>query len=132
MNIIYDKTGVRYYEVHIYRLLHKWRFSPKIPRKEAIQKKTKQIISRISKDFTLAIEDESIFIHDALIRKRMWTPEGKRPIVTVTGSHQRTRVFGTITIDGKQFFMQFDVFNQYRFLKYLKELQRNLENYCCL
>jgi putative transposase len=27
MNIIYDKTGVRYHhEVHVYRLLHKWGF----------------------------------------------------------------------------------------------------------
>ncbi len=73
-------------------------------RKEAVQKKVKEIISHIPKDFTLAVEDESIFIHDALIRRRMWTPEGKRPIVTVTGSHQRTCVFGTITIDGKQLF----------------------------
>ena len=24
MNIIYEKTGLRYHEVHIYRLLHKW------------------------------------------------------------------------------------------------------------
>ena len=47
----------------------------------------------------------------------MWTPEGIRPIVTVTGSHQRTCVFGTITIDGKQLFRQYDVFNQYVFLK---------------
>ena len=54
----------------------------------------------------------------------MWTPEGIRPIVTVTGSHQKTCVFGTITIDGKQFFPQYDDFNQYAFLKYLKELQR--------
>ena len=54
----------------------------------------------------------------------MWTPKGIRPIVTVTGSHQRTCVFGTITIDGKQLFRQYDVFNQYVFLKYLKELQR--------
>jgi hypothetical protein len=54
----------------------------------------------------------------------MWTPQGIRPIVTVTGSHQRTCVFGTITIDGKQLFRQYDVFNQYVFLKYLKELQR--------
>ena len=54
----------------------------------------------------------------------MWTPEGIRPIVTVTGSHQRTCVSGTITIDGKQLFRQYDVFNQYVFLKYLKELQR--------
>ena len=32
MNIIYEKTGVRYHEVHIYRLLHKWKFSRKVPR----------------------------------------------------------------------------------------------------
>ena len=31
MDIIYKKTGVRYHEVHIYRLLHKWGFSPKAP-----------------------------------------------------------------------------------------------------
>jgi transposase len=36
MNIIYDRTGVRYHEVHIYRLLHKWKFSPKVPRKRFI------------------------------------------------------------------------------------------------
>ena len=57
-------------------------------------------------------------------RRRMWTPERMRPIVTVTGSHQKTCVFGTITIDGKQFFRQYDVFNQYAYLNYLKELQR--------
>jgi transposase len=31
MNIIYEKTGVRYHEVHIYRLLQKWKFSTKVP-----------------------------------------------------------------------------------------------------
>ena len=36
MNIIYEKTGVRYHEVHIYRLLHKWKFSPKVPRKRFV------------------------------------------------------------------------------------------------
>lgn len=36
MNIIYERTGVRYHEVHIYRLLHKWKFSPKVPRKRFI------------------------------------------------------------------------------------------------
>jgi transposase len=30
MNLIYERTGVKYHEVHIYRLLHKWGFSPKI------------------------------------------------------------------------------------------------------
>jgi putative transposase len=36
MNIIYEKTGVRYHEVHVYRLLHKWGFSPKVPRKRFV------------------------------------------------------------------------------------------------
>jgi hypothetical protein len=40
----------------------------------------------------------------------MWTPNGKRPIVTVTGSHQKTCVFDTLTMDGKQFFRQYDDF----------------------
>ena len=28
MNLIYERTGVKYHEVHIYRLLHRWGFSP--------------------------------------------------------------------------------------------------------
>ena len=36
MDIIYKKTGVRYHEVHVYRLLHKWGFSPKAPQKRFV------------------------------------------------------------------------------------------------
>lgn len=36
MDMIYQKTGVRYHEVHIYRLLHKWGFSPKVPQKRFV------------------------------------------------------------------------------------------------
>ena len=36
MDLIYNKTGVRYHEVHIYRLLHKWGFKPKIPQKRFV------------------------------------------------------------------------------------------------
>jgi putative transposase len=32
MNLIHERTGVKYHEVHIYRLLHRWGFSPKVPR----------------------------------------------------------------------------------------------------
>src|SRR5690242_11459895 len=56
--------------------------------------------------------------------RRMWTPEGKRPIVTVTGSHQKTCVFGTLTIDGKQLFRQYKTFDQYSFISYLREIKR--------
>jgi hypothetical protein len=59
-------------------------------RKEAVPKKTKKIISHLPEVFTVAVvEDESIFVHDALIR-RIWTPKVIRPIMTVTESHQKT------------------------------------------
>ena len=53
INIIYEKTGVRYHEVHIYRLLHKWKFSPKVPRKRfvntASNEEKKQFKKRLRK-----------------------------------------------------------------------------------
>ena len=36
MDLIYKKTGVRYHEVHIYRLLHKWGFKPKVSQKRFV------------------------------------------------------------------------------------------------
>ena len=36
MDLIHKKTGVRYHEVHIYRLLHRWGFSPKAPQKRFV------------------------------------------------------------------------------------------------
>lgn len=42
MNLIYERTGVRYHEVHVYRLLHKWGFSSKVPRKRFVNAASKQ------------------------------------------------------------------------------------------
>lgn len=36
MDVIYKKTGVKYHEVHVYRLMHKWGFSPKVPQKRFV------------------------------------------------------------------------------------------------
>jgi transposase len=36
MDLIYRKTGVRYHEVHIYRILHKWVFKSKVPQKRFV------------------------------------------------------------------------------------------------
>ena len=36
MDLIYNKTGVRYHELHIYRLLHKWGFKPKVLQKRFV------------------------------------------------------------------------------------------------
>jgi transposase len=54
----------------------------------------------------------------------MWTADKIRPIVTMTGSHQRSCVFGALCIDGRQFFRQYESFNQYTFLDYLIQMQK--------
>ena len=50
----------------------------------------------------------------------------KRPIVTVTGSHKRTIVFGSLSREGKkQLFKQYDdKFNSDTFVDYLKHIQK--------
>jgi transposase len=49
MNLIYERTGVKYHEVHIYRLLHRWGFSPKVPRMRFVNTASKQEKSRFRK-----------------------------------------------------------------------------------
>jgi transposase len=56
--------------------------------------------------------------------KSVWAYKDYRPIVRVTGSHQRTCVFGALSIGGRQMFRQYDEFNAHTFLAYLKELHR--------
>jgi transposase len=90
-------------------------------------KNAKEIISNVSKEegFTVVVEDESIFIHDGVVRRRrMWVPEGKCPIVVTTGSHQKTFVFGALCIYARrQFFRQYNAFDCNTFVDYLKKLQ---------
>jgi transposase len=37
MDIIHKRTGIRYHEVHVYRILHKWGFSSKVPQKRFVK-----------------------------------------------------------------------------------------------
>ena len=45
-------------------------------------------------------------------------------MVLTTGSHRRTCLFGTISLDGKQLFRQYDTVNGESFLVYVRELRR--------
>jgi transposase len=42
MNIIQKRTSIKYHEVHIYRLLHKWGFAPKVPQKRFVRTASKE------------------------------------------------------------------------------------------
>ncbi|HJT85458.1 MAG TPA: helix-turn-helix domain-containing protein [Nitrososphaeraceae archaeon] len=50
MDLIYKKTGVRYHEVHIYRLLHKWGFKPKVPQKRFVNTASDKEKKRFKKE----------------------------------------------------------------------------------
>ena len=69
-------------------------------------------------------EDESIFVYDYIIKRKKWISANKRPIVTVTGSRKRTIVFGSLSLQGKQLFKQYDKFNSNTFVDYLKQVQK--------
>lgn len=65
--------------------------------------------------FTIISTDESFFFYDSLVR-RVWIEQDKRPIVSVTGSHKHSCIFGAVSIEGKQLFRQYDKFNGDTFL----------------
>ena len=50
MDLIYKKSGVRYHEVHIYRLLHKWGFKSKVPQKRFVNTASKKNKRKFKKE----------------------------------------------------------------------------------
>jgi transposase len=57
--------------------------------------------------------------------KKVWAAKGIRPVRIVSGYHRKTVVFGAISLDGRQFFRQYDVFNGETFLDYIKKIHRH-------
>jgi transposase len=59
-----------------------------------------------------------------VVKRKKWISADKRPIVTVTGSRKKTIVFGSLSLDGKQLFRQYDKFDSNTFVDYLKQVQK--------
>ena len=69
-------------------------------------------------------------MHDsAMTRKRRWILKEKRPVVTVTGSHSKTIVFGVLSLDGKQLFRQYERFDSQSFIAYLEEARKKFKKF---
>ena len=51
MDIIQKRTSIKYHEVHIYRLLHKWGFSAKVPKKRFVRTASKEDRKKFKKDY---------------------------------------------------------------------------------
>lgn len=92
--------------------------------KEELQKRVKHILKNKNDDWNLIVQDESIFVYDYIFKRKKWISADKRPIITVTGCRKKTIVFGCLSIEGKQLFLQYDQFNSSTFVDYLKQIQK--------
>jgi putative transposase len=54
MDIIQKRTGVKYHKVHIYRLLHKWGFVPKMPQKKFVRTATPEDKKSFKKGYKIS------------------------------------------------------------------------------
>ena len=131
---IEEKTGVRYCPGYGGILLE-WRgYSLKVAVKrhvrraplEDIKKFQRNIRRRIrrclKKGIPVLVQDEAIYIADAQ-PGRVYTPPGIRAVCHVSGTHDRTIVYGVLGLDGEQLFLQYDKFNGDTFAEYLKAVK---------
>ena len=76
------------------------------------------------------MQDESIFTHGSVMAtRRKWILKEKRPVVTVTGSHDKTIVYGVLSLDGKQLFRQYERFDSHSFIVYLEEARKKFKKF---
>ncbi len=54
MDIIQKRTGIKYHEVHIYRLLHKWGFVQKVPQKRFVKTATQEEKKSFKKGYKMS------------------------------------------------------------------------------
>lgn len=64
-----------------------------------------------------------------MVKRRKWIIRQKRPIATVTGSHEKTIVYGVLSLDGKQMFRQDDKFDSQSFVTYLEQVKKKFKKF---
>ena len=135
--VIHRETGTKMHRTNVRKIMQKYGLSPKGSQRVHINRATKAAvkswqyrlkkrISRLEKDgFVIAMEDEAFFIHDVKSGRKYWSPVGVPITVPYTGSHKRITAYGSITMDGRQFFRTGSWFNASTFVAYLKAMQRH-------
>jgi len=59
-------------------------------------------LDNLKDEFTLVYANESFLFYDSLVRK-VWIREDERPIVRITGSHQKSVLFGATSLEGNNY-----------------------------
>ena len=133
---IFQKTKVKLHLTYVIELMRKCGLSSKrttsihinAAGKEFVEGWQRNLNRRIScleaQGFTFVVEDESFFIRDRTEWCRYWTPVVTPAVVPYVGSHDAVTAYGSLTADGRQFFITYDRLNAVTFVEYLKSLYR--------
>ena len=135
-DLIYLKSGVRYTVDYCADLFRKWGYTMKVPVSRHVNAATDEEVAefqeQIQKDktrleslgYTILMQDEAIFMAEALARRRMFSKIGVRSTCVMSGTRQKRIVYGAIAMNGKQIFRQYEKFDAVTFVKFLKEAVR--------
>ena len=94
---------------------------------ETFQRRIRRRIRRCQKKgIPVPVQDEAIFVADAS-PGRVYTPHGIRAVCHVSGTHDRTIVYGVPGLDGEQLFRQYGKFNGDTLAEYLKEVKKEFD-----
>ena len=74
--------------------------------------------------FTIAVQDESIFLRTGTNGRKLWLRVGDPVTVSRHGRRDKTIVYGTLAEDGTRLMRQYGRFDGPTFVRYLKEVRR--------
>jgi hypothetical protein len=78
----------------------------------------------------LLVQDESIFIHDSMVKRRKWIIREREDPRLQLQDHEKTIVYGVLSLDGKQLFrQQDDKFDSQSFIDYLDQVKKKFNKF---
>ena len=138
LDLIKTVSGVEYDASNVHALLRGRGYAMKVPVSRHVHRVSRQKIARFQRGmqrlipgkgadgYIGCVQDETIVIADARVRRGVYTLKGKRAFYTYTGSHARTVIFGLIADDGRSFFKRYDKFTKDEFADFLREAHAQL------
>jgi len=121
--VLADASGAACHIATVRRLMRGAGLSPKVARlvradragrraAAAWQGRLKRRLARLRRrGFTVLVQDEAIFVHDAVAGARYWSPVGVRAGAEYTGSHDRAVACGALAEGGRRLFRTREKFN---------------------
>ncbi len=129
-SIVREKSGIKYTQRHIRRLVQKWGYALITTMKKhkssvfdegGSLKKSAEILGSLRKGMTEFCTDESILVYDSIVRK-FWAKRGSKPRVTTTVPHKKMFLSGVVALDGTTIFRSYESITSKEFISFLNAL----------